>query len=316
MSAGWAANAIMAFVLFYGTCYLQVTYRTSHDFARLAMVQVVQNALGLVLVALVVLMNFYGICLRATIMAITSTAMFYYWRPLRVGPRWNTVHWKHLFVIGAPIFVVGQVYAWWLVINSTLVLAFTGIKGMGLYAMVTTTAGMLELLPSSVSQILYPRMAERFGRTGELNDLLKMAVKPTLFTVAGMILLVAAAWWLADPAVRIVLPRYVEAVPAMQWTMLSAVIESLLPIANVFNVVRRQRAYLAAILIGMSAYGVSLIWLTRGDVALVVFPQAMLIGQTAFALACYAIIFRLKREHHAIKAAETGAPGTPPDDAG
>ena len=46
MAAGWASNAVSVFILFYSTNYLQYTYRTGHDFARLAMVLVVQDALA------------------------------------------------------------------------------------------------------------------------------------------------------------------------------------------------------------------------------------------------------------------------------
>ena len=35
LAAAWLANAVLAFQFFYGSMYLQATYRTAHDFARL-----------------------------------------------------------------------------------------------------------------------------------------------------------------------------------------------------------------------------------------------------------------------------------------
>ena len=122
LAVGWYTYAVLAFLLFYNTNYLQMTYRTGHDFARLAIAGVIENSVALVLVALVWLLHFYGLCLRASADRAVSVAFLHYWRPVRVGPRWNLQHLKHLLVIGAPIFLVAQIYAWWTVLNSTLVL--------------------------------------------------------------------------------------------------------------------------------------------------------------------------------------------------
>jgi O-antigen/teichoic acid export membrane protein len=295
LAAGWATNAIGVLFMFYGTTYLQVTYRTGHDFARLAMVNVVQNAVALALVALVALLSFYGLCLRAAISGAIATILLHYWRPVRVGPRWNFAHWKHLLVVGAPIFGVGQLYAWWAVLDSTLVLCFMGETGMGLYAMVVMAVGTFDLLPLSVSQVLYPRMAEQYGRTERMDGLLRMTVKPVLLTVAGMVPLIAAGWWLVGPAVRILVPKYVDAVPAMQWGLLVPLVGSFSPINNAYNVIKRQDLYVMAIFAGMGTYLVSLLWLVRNQADLTDFPKAMLLGRVVFMVLCYALLAKLVR---------------------
>jgi len=295
-AAGWGAHAVLVFLLFYSTYYLQITYRTAHDFARLAMINVTQAFVGLALLVLVWVLDFYGLCLRAVLTAIIAAVLFYSWRPVHVGPRWDFHHFKHLFVIGAPIFVVGQIYAWWAVINQTLVLSYTGTHGMGLYAMVVMTSGAMMLLPQSLSQVIYPRMAELFGRGGSMGDLFRITIKPMLLSALCMVPLAVIAWWLVEPVTRLLVPKYVEAVPAMKWALLQPVIMCLAPINNVFNVIRQQKLYLAAILSGMAIYGVSLMWLIHGGLSLVVFPQAMLIGYTAFLATCYGFLYFLRRK--------------------
>ena len=281
--------------MFYGTTYLQVTYRTGHDFARLAMVNVVQNAVALALVALVAVLSFYGLCLRAAISGAIGTILLHYWRPVRVAPRWNFAHWKHLLLVGAPIFGVGQLYAWWTVLDSTLVLCFLGETGMGLYAMVVMAVGTFDLLPLSVSQVLYPRMAEQYGRTERLDGLVRMTVKPVLLTAAGMVPIIVAGWWLVGPAVRVLVPRYEDAVPAMQWGLLVSMVSSFSPINNVFNVIKRQELYVVAILVGMGAYMVSVLWLVIVHADLTDFPKAMLLGRVVFMVLCYALLAKLVR---------------------
>ena len=295
-AAGWGTHVILVFLYFYGTCYLQTTYRTSHDFAKLALINVIQAIVALLLLVLVWMMSFYGLCLRGILSIVITTTLLYWWRPLRVGPLWNLRHLKHLFIVGAPIFAVGQIYAWWTVINQTLVLYYTGTHGMGLYTMVTMTTSTIALLPQAMVEVTYPRMAERYGAGGNIDDMFRMALKPMLLCALGMIPLVAAAWWLVEPLVRIVVPKYVEAVPAMKWSLIQPIVMCFAPLNNIFNVMGKQGLFFIAILIGMCSYGGSLLWLFSHGLYLAAFPQAMLIGYTALVVICYIFLFNMKKK--------------------
>jgi O-antigen/teichoic acid export membrane protein len=286
-AAGWFTYAVLGVLFFYNNNYLQMTYRTGHDFARLAMSSVIENAVALVLVVLVYWFSFYGICLRMLCVGAVSVSFLHYWRPVRVGPKWDPGCLKHLLVIGLPIFIVGYIYGLWTVLNSTLVYAYLGDKGMGLLSIVLVIGGAAELLPSAVAQVLYPRLAEQYGRTGQLGELLRMCVKPTILSVAGMIPAVIVGWWAIEPLIRFVLPNYIDAVPAIRWSLLVALVQCILPVTNIFNVVRRQDLYVVAMLLGMGAYGGGLWWLVREGATLVAFAQAMLIGRVVFAGMCY-----------------------------
>ena len=296
-AAGWFTNAVLAFLTFYNTYYLQMTYRTSHDFARLAVSSVIENTVALAAVGFVVLLNFYGLCLRALLAAAVSVVFLHYWRPLRIGPRWSLRHMKHLLAIGFPIYVVGQIYAYWATLNATLVLYYLGQDGMGPYTIAIMAGGALELLPGAVGQVLYPRMAEQYGRTGRVRDLVRMSIKPTIVSVVGVALCIAVAWPLVEPVTRLVLPNYLDTVPAIRWYLLVPLVLCFLPISNVYNVVRRQDLYLVAILLGIGAYVGSLLWLVRGGATLTAFPQAMLIGRAVFALLCYVMMIVVVQKH-------------------
>lgn len=294
-AAGWAANSVLALYLFYSTTYLQATFRTAHDFTKLALVTVVESSAGLILLVLVALFSFYGLCLRAVITGAVSTALLYYWRPVHVGPKWNTKHLKHLLVIGAPIFGVGILYSWWAVINSTLVLKLAGTSGMGLYSMVLMAAAALEIIPLAVMQVIYPRMAEQHGRGDSVKTLVGLAWKPMILTFGGLIPVVLMGWWLVGPAVRLVVPAYEGAIPAMKWSLLLPLIGTLGAVNAIFNVVRRQDLYVVAMLAGMAVNGVGLMWLLRENVPLSAFPQAMLVGRVVFVVLCYVAIVHLAR---------------------
>ena len=103
LAAGWGAHVVLVFLLFYSNQYLQTTYRTANDFARLSMVNVVHALVSLMLLALVWVLDFYGLCLRAVFTAMIAAGLFHYWRPVRVKPGWNFQHIKHLFCRCADI---------------------------------------------------------------------------------------------------------------------------------------------------------------------------------------------------------------------
>ncbi|MEN6457564.1 MAG: oligosaccharide flippase family protein [Thermoguttaceae bacterium] len=294
-AAGWATNAILAFLLFYKTWYLQYTYRTSNDFARLALATVVENTVAFLLLGLVALLNFYGMCFRVILAGLVGTALLHYWRPVRVGPSWKFHHFKHLLAIGAPIFVVNQILSVWTPLNSNLVLWYMGTEGMGLYYVAITAVNALEILPLAVGAVLYPRLAEQYGRTGNVHDLLRVATKPTAMTFAAMIPICILSWVLVGPVVAIVGPKYLGAVPAVQWSLLIPLLTSLTPVGLIFNVIRRQDLYLVAILLGIGSYFGSLRWLISGGVSLIAFPQAMAIGRLVYVVACYALVVHHRR---------------------
>lgn len=295
-AAGWFSNGILSFALFYATSYLQATFRTSHEFARLAVFAVIENVVFLALVALVAAFDFYGLCLRAVLTAVFGTILLHLWRPVRVRPQWNPAHLKHLVAVGLPILIVSQIDAWWPVLDSTLVLSLGGTREMGLYSMVLLTTSLMKVLPGTTSQVLYPRMSEEYGRSHALDPLVRLVKKPVALTLGGSIAMALVGWWLVGPVTRLAVPMYSDAVPAMQWALLMGVVFSLSVVQPVFFVLKRQRLYLIAVLTGIGAYLCSLLLLVRGGVSLEAFPQAMLIGRSVFVALSYLFIWRMSRE--------------------
>ena len=299
MAAGWFTNAMLAVVFYYKTYYLQLTYRTAHDFSRLALMNVVESVGSLLLLALVAWLNFYGLCLRALLTGALGTALLFVWRPIRVRPTWNFADLKHLLKIGLPIFGVGQLYAWWSVLNSTLVLKFAGVEGMGLYAMVMMANTAIDFIPSAVNQVVQPRMAERYGQTHRVGDLLRISWKPMVLTATGLVPVVAVAWWLVPPVVRFLIPAYAAAIPAMRWGLLFPLASSFYPMAGIFQIVRRQDLYGVALGISMVLYVAVQLWMIRDGVSLSAFPQAMLVGRALFAILCTVFALALRRRERA-----------------
>jgi O-antigen/teichoic acid export membrane protein len=295
MAAGWGVTAFSGWLLFYGHFYLEVTYRTRGDFARLALVNVLNSMAALALLAVVWLWKYYGLCLRALAAGLVQLALLWFWRPLRVRPKWNVRNMLHLLRIGAPLLGVGQLFAWWGALDSTLVLHFEGVKGLGLYALALMAGSSLNLLPEAMTQVVYPQMAEGHGSGERLLQLLRRAARPTMLLLACVIPLAALGWLAAPSLVVWIAPKYVDVIPAARWALLVPVVACFSPALQVFNVVKRQVPYAAAMVMGMGAYVASLLWLRGHGGGLSSFPQAMAIGRLVFVSVGLTILLQLAR---------------------
>lgn len=299
LAVGWASNALCAFLLIYAELYLQTTYRSGGDFARVSVARIISAVASVLFVAAVWQYGYYGVCIRAVAVAVTSAVALWWWRPMRVRPHWNWREVVHLLKIGFPIFASGRIWALWLVLNSTLVLRFTGTKGLGFFALAGIVSTATEILPLSMTQILFPQMAERYGRTSDLAGAVQLIVKPTAVMVALMLPFVVGGWWLLGPVVSIVLPKYAGGVEAAKWMLLASSVLSLNAINNTFQVARRQDLYIGAIGVGVVAYAALLFALTRHGVYLAAFTQALAGGYVATMIASTGLVASLVRKTRA-----------------
>lgn len=299
LGLGWLNNAVNVWLLFYVQYYLQMTYRSAGDFARVAKASVIQQAVSLLLVGLVWWLDFYGLCLRGLLATLANAAFLFYWRPLKVQPAWNRSHFLHLLKIGGPIFVVGQLYAWWTTVDGTLLFTRMGAHGMGLYTLAALSGGTLQMLPEALGVVLYPRMAEQYGRGANIRGLLEATLKPLI--IAAMVLagMAVLAWFLIPLVVPTLLPNYTEGIQAAQWSLICPVVLCLAPVGNILNVLKKQIGYGVIIGLGMVSYYGSLQWLLRDGLYLAAFPQAMLLGRSVFVAGCYLYVgWLLKQETH------------------
>jgi O-antigen/teichoic acid export membrane protein len=277
----WLTTTAGAGWVLYGQGYMQSLYRTSGDFLHLTRVTVVQAGVGFLLVAAVWRFGFAGLCLRGIVLALVGLVLTRRWLPIRVPPRVDKARLLRLFRIGVPIYAIGQLGVMWGLLNSTLVLALMGKEGLGLFAVAHLVAGAANLAPQALSQVLYPRMCETFGRTGRIKETLALAPGPVIVTLAVTALAVTAAWWLLPHFVNWALPKYAGGVAAAQWTAVGVLVQAFAPVNNIFTVIGKQARYGAAMLVGIGVNAAALVLLTRRGVYLEAFPQAVLMGRAA-----------------------------------
>lgn len=298
LAAAWTVQVVAVWGTLFSVNYLQFTYRTAGDFGRLSQVQVTQGVLGLVLVGVVALLGFFGLCVRALLLALAQMAQLWHWRPFKVRPAWSTADLLHLMKVGLPIMFVGQMSVWWGTLNDTLVLTHLDHVQLGLNAVVVLGTRPFMIVIRAVASVVYPQMTQEFARTGDLRQALRVAALPAFVLLPLMGVLVAAGWWLMPLVIPVLLPKYTAAVPALQWNLLVLLPYSLNSFNNIFAASGRMVPYATAIVGGVLAYWVALHLLLGIRQDLVAFAQAMLIGRTFFLLLSFAFIAMLALRAH------------------
>jgi O-antigen/teichoic acid export membrane protein len=279
MAAGWLTQAFFILVVIYGQYYLEITFRTLNDFTHISIINVVQQSVGLLSVPIIWFAGFLGLCARSVLMGTIYLWLLWRWRPLRVIPRWNFPNFRHLFRIGIPIFVVGQLDTWWIALNPALILILLGTKSVGIYqpALLTNTA--ITLLINSVAQVTYPRMVEAYGGGAKLATVLRIPKKSVLYSILLSIPVVVLGWLLMPEIVNFLLPRYSEGILAVQWSLLAALTLSPKPMLNAFNVIKRQDLLAITTILGIAVNGASLLWMGQNGYTVGQFSLAFILGR-------------------------------------
>jgi O-antigen/teichoic acid export membrane protein len=276
--------------------YVQATMRTSHEFARLALVQSVGAFVGFALILLVWALGFWGLCLRGVVLAAVQLALLWRWRPVRVGPRFDRSALLRLVKVGLPIFVVGYAFSGWRSLDSAVVIKFLGAHSMGLFQVTVLTLAAGAAVTQALSQVVYPRMVQEYARTGSARHALGLAWRPVLWVAGAGLPLIALGALVLPYVVRLLLPAYADGIPAAQWSLLTVYILVFAAPLNYFNVVRKLVIYGAIIAGSCGMFLAALAILSQAlDDKLVAVAVSMAVGTLGYVVVGNLVAWSLAR---------------------
>jgi O-antigen/teichoic acid export membrane protein len=211
--------------------------------------------------------------------------------------RWNFATVKKLFLVGSPIFAVGYLQVIFLALPATLIVKSLGSAYLGLFQPALFLEAGVLVLVNAVSQILYVRMLETYAQTGSIGATCLMSVKPVIFL--GLVLLpVALVGWLGTPwFISTFLPKYTAGIPAAKWMVVSAYLEFLNPVLNMFAVIRKMGIYFLIMTAGVLAFFAVInlgIWPAADP--LVPYALARIAGRAVILFLGLGVIFTLARK--------------------
>jgi O-antigen/teichoic acid export membrane protein len=123
---------------------------------------------------------------------------------------------RELISYGAPMLVWGQLWLLFMGIDNLLVAAWISVEDLGYYALAVSVTTYVLHMPRSIGATLAPRMAEDYGRSGELADLRGYAVNvQRLLSYLLVPLFIAAVFFGLPVLIHHALPEFIPAIPVV-----------------------------------------------------------------------------------------------------
>lgn len=188
---------------------------------------------------------FYGLCLGLSIVVGLVLA-----RPSR--PRADAGELRRLSSIGFPIMLAGLVFSLYVTLDRWIAVLIVGTEEAAPYALASLIAAATLVIPSVVSQQIYPRMGIARGAGASVDELRGMARDQGMLAgalIVPVVLIIVLFAWFGIP---VVLTEYEGSVSSIVILSLGLLALSLLNgYGNYLNVVGGQWRYLGAQVIGL-----------------------------------------------------------------
>ena len=298
---GWLAYSPSMVAVFYGL-YLGTTFRTGQQFIALSRISVIQAMAGTLVLPLLPIMGYYGACIRSAVTSVTNVLLLHYGRPLKVRPRLDWPSFREIVRVGLPLSGIGYIYtSLWISLEGTLVLEWFGIKTLGLYSMAAFVRTVVVQLAQNMNQVIGVKIYSQFGRSGRVEDCIRLILKPMAFAFLASLPLIVVGWFALPLAVSLLIPGYVGAIWLMRLTLLTMPIVFLnLPVTILWATGRRTDC-LASVVWGFFTFvGLSFL-LYRLDVGASGVLIASLLGQATNVVVSYALVRRLVFQERALQ---------------
>lgn len=164
-------------------------------------------------------------------------------------------HWKtnfYLIKIGFPIMAVGITYTFLNTLDRWLIEVYYGTEALGLYSLSIMIFAAMTLFPKIISQQIYPRMAQLWGKSRSLKKLKYLCYKQSVYTAYLVIPVFIIAFLFIKPLVSWILPEYIGGIRSAQIIVFGSI-----PMifsagwGSVLNILDRQVYYLIIIVFGL-----------------------------------------------------------------
>lgn len=212
-AACWAVQLLTSSVSFY-LLYLGCTYRSTQEFTNWAKIGAFGSVLNFVLLPLVRFFGLWGLCIRSAIPALVSTVLLHRNRPVHIRPLWRPREFWELVKFGLPMDLAGYLAtSGMMAVSNTLIRGYWDAKTLGLVMFARTAESAVHQMSCTVSNVFIPRLNAQMGKTEDLRQCARYAMKPVLAGLLMMGAAVTVASFLCRPMVQWLTPGYIDSVP-------------------------------------------------------------------------------------------------------
>ena len=153
---------------------------------------------------------------------------------------------RRSFVVGIPLIVLGIIDSFFISIDRWVIAAYMGTTVLGYYALGIMASNLIGMVPGSIASVLYPKMLERFGATGNPTALKGLFVGPARLMAGFMSLIIGGAVIILPLLIKFLLPKYLPSVPLFGILISAAFFYAAASIPGSFMVsINKQRSLIA-----------------------------------------------------------------------
>jgi hypothetical protein len=291
-AAAWATQLAMASFSIY-TLYLGTTYRSTNEFVTWSKYGAVTSVVSFLLLPLVALLGFWGLCIRGAVPATLNGLLLHRSRPVRIAPQWDFRELWRMIKFGLTMDLSGFLATSCLTGTMfSLVAANYGLPMLGLFTFAILAETVVFQCTNSIVLVFVPRINQQMGRTESLRHCARYSIMPMFacFCVAAVLILTGSI--LCQPLVSLLAHKYIDSVPILRvflWAGLTPVFAMssyvlvaakhtwVITIANVLTFVVFVTLAGAAVLLQLPAIYVAV---------------AYVVGKMSNALVCLGVLLR------------------------
>ncbi|MBC8185516.1 oligosaccharide flippase family protein [candidate division KSB1 bacterium] len=135
---------------------------------------------------------------------------------------------KELIKIGFPIMILNLSSVLMKQIDKLLVFTFLGRTMAGYYGLAAFISILVQNIPNSISNVLFPRMMQKYGRTNRKEDIENYFLQPITIIANSMPIILGMVFIFSDAVILMILPKYAPALTIIKILILSLFFTSIL----------------------------------------------------------------------------------------
>lgn len=239
--------------------YYQTVLRSNNEFRLLSWLQVLfaVQSTALILV-LVVWLGFEGRVAAAVLsqlIILVCVLRLRKWK-YKVSFALDCGLTFRLAKVGFPIILSSAVIGLLTTVDRLMVVKYLGKTELGYFGVALMVASVVSLIPSMASQVLYPRIAHRYGESGNsIPALRNFVLMPSVLLSLLLPLLIGPLYLILPITISNLLPAYVPGIQAARLVLLGIFFFSVIGLMDYFLVTTgRLREY---VLFGVLALGIN-----------------------------------------------------------
>lgn len=229
--------------------FYNLLFRANNQFDIASKIHMLDGLGFLLSVVLLYFFSFAGFLGGQVLRLLICTLYSYHKSSFAINWQWNPKIMRTLISIGFPIMLIVFADTLFTTVDRLLILDFFGVEQLGFYSLGFVFFAPIMVFIVSSNSVLYPRFAERFGRTKNIADLKQYIVVPTTSIALFSSIIVTGMAIILPGAISILLPAFADGITAAQILVFGLFFYAVAGMAgNLFITVNKQTLRLGILL--------------------------------------------------------------------